>query len=567
MTQFKNSLLIPEIIRAIEELDFINQTSIQEKIIPHLLTSQSDLIASAQTGTGKTAAFGLPIIQLTNIKNTKIQTLILCPTRELCMQISQDLINFSKFIEGINILAVYGGANIEKQINRLKKGVHIVIGTPGRTKDLLNRKKLNLNGVKRIILDESDEMLTMGFKDDLDSILKASPTERQILLFSATMPKHILKISEKYMQNPMHISAEKTNTSPNNVEHIYYLVMAKDKYETLKRVADFNPNIYGIVFCRTRRETKDISSKLMIEGYNVDALHGDLSQAQRDEVMMKFRKKQLQLLIATDVAARGLDVNNLTHIINYNITDDIESYIHRSGRTGRAGRDGKSISIIHSREIHRIYSIEKKYKIKFSKEKVPAGDEICKKQLYSLIDKINNVKIDEEQIAPFLKDVYDKLENLDREILIKHFVSIEFNRFLLYYKNSKDINEITSSKDDKKNNVVYSRMYINIGKRRSLNPARLIGLINESLKSDDAKIGKIDIKDKYSFFDIEKNKVKKLIESLIDKKFEGMNVLIEVANEKNKNKSQTKFKKIKLDNRKLKQKKRTNNRRKRNKRK
>ena len=534
MVSFDKSLLIPEIIKAIKELGFIFKTPIQEKIIPHLLTSKLDLIASAQTGTGKTAAFGLPIIQITNINNIKTQTLILCPTRELCLQITKDLISFSKFIDKIKILAVYGGANIENQIKSLKKGVHIVVGTPGRTKDLLNRKKLNLNHIERLILDESDEMLTMGFKDDLERILDSTPMNRQILLFSATMPQHILKISEKYMHNPIRISTEKFNSTPNNVEHIYYLVMAKNKYEVLKRVTDYNPNIYGIIFCRTRRETKDIARKLMIDGYNVDALHGDLSQAQRDEVMIKFRGKHLQLLIATDVAARGIDVDSLTHIINYNIPEDAENYIHRSGRTGRAGRSGKSISIINPREIHYIKSIESKYKVNFLNRKVPIGEEICKKQLYSLIDRITNIEVDEKQIAPFLDKAYEKLINLDRDKLIRHFISMEFNRFLFYYKSSEDINQINKKvnvqNNKKKINTSYTNLYINIGKRKGLNPALLIGLINESLKSDDAKIGKIDIKDKFTFFDIEKNKVEKLIKNMMNKKFEGMKVLIEITN-------------------------------------
>ena len=575
MVSFSKSLLIPEIIKAIKELGFDYQTPIQEKIIPHLLSSQSDLIASAQTGTGKTAAFGLPIIQLTNIKNMKVQTLILCPTRELCIQIYEDLIKFSKFINGINILAVYGGSNIEKQIKRLKRGVHIVIGTPGRSKDLLKRKKLNLSNLEKIILDESDEMLTMGFKDDLDFILEASPKDKQILLFSATMPRHILKISEKYMHYPIKISTEQVSKSPNNVNHIYYLVMAKYKYEALKRIADYNPNIYGIVFCRTRRETKDISSRLMVEGYNVDALHGDLSQSQRDEVMVKFRKNQLQLLIATDVAARGLDVNNLTHIINYNIPDDAENYIHRSGRTGRAGKKGTSISIIHSREKNRIKLIENKYKIKFSIEKVPIGEEICKKQLYSLIDRVTNVVVDEEQIEPFFNTIYNKLETLNRDELIKHFISIEFNRFLLYYKNSEDINIVNSSRHSLKyrrnnkikGNISFKTLYINIGKKRNLNPSRLMGLINETLKSDDTKIGKIDIKDKFSFFGIEEKRVDKLIKGLMNKKFEGMEIIVELVNNKTKDRTADKYKKRRYNSSKsrVKQKKRMKNRTRKNK--
>ena len=559
MTLFKNTTLNNAILKSIKELGFIDLTPVQNKIIPYLLDSNIDLIVSAQTGTGKTAAFGLPIIQLTNIDSIDTQTLILSPTRELCKQIADDIFKYSKYVNGLKILSIYGGTNIEPQIKALKKGSHIVIGTPGRTKDLIKRKKLLLTNLDRIILDEADEMLTMGFKDDLDFILSKTPPKKQILLFSATMPKHILMIAEKYMENPVNITAEKTNSTPNKVNHIYYVVMAKNKYEVLKRIADSNPNIYGIVFCRTRNETKDIVNKLIQDGYNADALHGELSQAQRDEVMLRFRKNKLQMLVATDVAARGLDVDNLTHIINYNMPDDMEVYIHRSGRTGRAGRNGISISIIHTREAFKIKNIEKKYKIKFLKELIPNGKEICEKQLYSLIDKVQKVEVDEIQIEPFLPEIYNKLESLKREDLIKHFVSAEFNRFLSYYKNSRDINVSTKQLNNYKGNenkktiserrkTPFSNLYINLGKNNKLNPQRLMGLINENIKYGNALIGKIDIKKSFSFFEIEKKIIPKLIKGLENKYFEGTKVSIELSkgstiNENSKKRKSSKNKK------------------------
>ena len=367
MNNFSTSGLAREIIDAVTELGFEIPTPIQAKTIPHLLTSNQDLIAFAQTGTGKTAAFGLPILQLTDIKSPKPQTLILCPTRELCIQITRDLANYSKYLPVMNIVAVYGGTSIDNQIRALKKGAQIVVATPGRAKDLINRRKLKLNDVQRVVLDEADEMLTMGFKDDLDAILAETHHQKQTMLFSATMSKEILAITKKYMDHPVEISATPKNTGAENVRHLYYMVHAKDRYQVLKRIADMNPNIYGIVFCRTRKETKEIAAKFMQDGYNSDAIHGDLSQAQRDEVMSRFRMRRLQLLIATDVAARGLDVNDLTHIINFDLPDDIEVYIHRSGRTARAGKSGISIAIIHMRETGKIKAIERKFGISFTR--------------------------------------------------------------------------------------------------------------------------------------------------------------------------------------------------------
>ena len=428
------------LMKSIKELGFKKPTPIQSKVIPHLLGSTQDLIATAQTGTGKTAAFGLPLLQLTDTNNDSIQTLILCPTRELCLQIGKDLSTYSKYLKNINTLPVYGGAKIDKQIRSLKKRPQIIVGTPGRTKDLIRRKKLFLGNIKRLILDESDEMLSMGFKDDLEFIIKSASKEKQILLFSATMNSKVSAVTKKYMKNSLKISVASVNRAAENVDHLFYMVQARDRYEVVKRIADMNPDIYGIVFCRTRRETKEVANKLMNDHYNADTIHGDLTQNERDDVMMRFRKRKLQILVATDVAARGLDVEDLTHVINYNLPDDDEIYVHRSGRTGRAGRNGISIAIIHGREHHRIKEIERKSSISFKKQRVPNGLEICKKRLYTLIDKIEKVKVNEDQIEQFLPYIYDKLNWLDREQLIKHFVSTEFNRYLSYYRDARDIN-------------------------------------------------------------------------------------------------------------------------------
>ena len=538
MNNFKETQLNSNILKAISEMGFKTPTPIQAKTIPHLMNSNQDLIATAQTGTGKTAAFGLPSIHLTDLKYNDTQTLVLCPTRELCIQIAKDLAKYSKFVAGINILAVYGGSDIKTQIRSLNRGAHIVIGTPGRTKDLIKRKKLNISRITRIILDEADEMLTMGFKDDLEMILSHTPKEKQTLLFSATMSKKVIAITESYMSNPEKIAAAQMNITAENVEHIYYMVNAKDRYEVVKRIADINPNIYGIVFCRTRRETKDIANKLMNDGYNADTLNGDLSQAERDEVMGRFRKRQLQLLVATDVAARGLDVDDLSHIINFNLPDDFEIYVHRSGRTGRAGKKGISIAILHTREMRKIREIEKRTKISFSRKDVPTGMDICKTRLLSLIDKVENVDVDEQQIAQFMPDIYKKLEWLERDELIKHFVSTEFNRYLSYYKNARDINISNNSKNRGKKRrdnpnrndrslTSLSGYYINIGFQSKMNPGRLMGLINECLRSSNAVIGNIEIMKTFSFFEIEKEYEDKLINSFKGKKFAGISIQIE----------------------------------------
>ena len=537
---FSHTFLKDELLTAIKELGFKKPTPIQEKVIPHLLSSNQDLIASAQTGTGKTAAFGLPLLNLTQVEDLRTQTIILCPTRELCIQITNDLKKYSKYIKGINIVAVYGGASIETQIKGLKKGAHIVIGTPGRTKDLIKRKKLSIINVERVILDEADEMLSMGFKEDLEAILAKTPKIKQTLLFSATMTKNVIAVTKKYMRNALEISVASIKMTAENVTHVLYTVQAKDRYEVIKRVADINPDIYGLVFCRTRRETKEIANKLMNDNYNADTLHGDLSQPQRDEVMGRFRKRQIQLLVATDVAARGLDVVDLTHVINYNLPDDDGIYIHRSGRTGRAGKKGISIAIVHGRETRKINEIENKYGISFAKNLVPNGEEICQKRLFALIDKIETVNVNEKQIEPFLPVIYKKLDWLDREKLIKHFVSAEFNRYLSYYKNAKDINLTDRPKGRKRGKTSkqarrqtpFEKFYINIGFKNKINPGRLIELINDCLNSRDAVIGHIEILKKFSFFEIEGKYEAQLVNSIKNKKFEGIPLLIETAKEK-----------------------------------
>jgi len=537
---FSHTFLKDELLTAIKELGFKKPTPIQEKVIPHLLSSNQDLIASAQTGTGKTAAFGLPLLNLTQVEDLRTQTIILCPTRELCIQITNDLKKYSKYIKGINIVAVYGGASIETQIKGLKKGAHIVIGTPGRTKDLIKRKKLSIINVERVILDEADEMLSMGFKEDLEAILAKTPKIKQTLLFSATMTKNVIAVTKKYMRNALEISVASIKMTAENVTHVLYTVQAKDRYEVVKRVADINPDIYGLVFCRTRRETKEIANKLMNDNYNADTLHGDLSQPQRDEVMGRFRKRQIQLLVATDVAARGLDVVDLTHVINYNLPDDDGIYIHRSGRTGRAGKKGISIAIVHGRETRKINEIENKYGISFTKNLVPTGEEICQKRLFALIDKIETVNVNEKQIEPFLPVIYKKLDWLDREKLIKHFVSAEFNRYLSYYKNAKDINLTDRPKGRKRGKTSkqarrqtpFEKFYINIGFKNKINPGRLIELINDCLNSRDAVIGHIEILKKFSFFEIEGKYEAQLVNSIKNKKFEGIPLLIETAKEK-----------------------------------
>ena len=528
MSKFKEIGVAKDLCKGINEMGFINPTEVQEQSIPFLLLENRDLISLAQTGTGKTAAFGLPVIQKTELKNKYVQSIILCPTRELCIQICKDLETYSKYVSGIKILAVYGGTNIDTQIKSLNKGVHIVVGTPGRTKDLIKRKVLKLELVDKVVLDEADEMLSMGFKDDLDFILERTRADRQTMLFSATISKEVKSISKRYMSDAKEISVSKINSGAKNIEHHIYNVSSRNKYEALKRIADFNPNIYGIVFCRTKRHTKDIANKFMAEGYNADAIHGDLSQNQRDEVMQRFRNKSLQILIATDVAARGLDVDDITHVINYSLPDDPEVYIHRSGRTARAGKSGISIAISNESERRKIKAIEKKGGIKFVNKDVPTGVEICSNQLYKMIDKIENVEVDEKQIKPFLKDIYQKLEWLDRDELIKRFVSVEFNRFLNYYKEANKLQSKRSKKSEKKrgNKKSMTGFSINIGRKHRATPIDIISIINRALKSNDIEIGKIELNRYQTFFEIDKDFADELTSNIKKIDFRGNDIVL-----------------------------------------
>lgn len=539
MANFKDIGVNKELLKSIQEMGFETPTPIQKESIPCLLTSRQDLISLAQTGTGKTAAFGLPIIQQIDPKIKHVQAIVLCPTRELCIQIAKDLIAFSKYLDYVKILPVYGGTKIENQIKSIKKGIQIIVGTPGRTKDLIKRKILKLDIVNRVVLDEADEMLSMGFKDDLDFILDKTSNNRQTMLFSATMSKEVISISKKYMKDAKEIAVAKKNSAAKNVEHHIYDISSRHKYEALKRIADYNPNIYGIVFCRTRRQTKEITNKFINDGYNADAIHGDLSQGQRDEVMSRFRDKSLQMLIATDVAARGLDVEDLTHIINYSLPDDPEIYTHRSGRTGRAGKSGISIAISNSRESRKIKSIENKSQIKFLKKEVPTGKDICSKQLFKLIEKIEKVKVDNKQIEPYLDDIYKKLEWLSREDLIKHFVSAEFNRFLEYYKNSNNINnkEVKSRSDSKfKNGKSNRNSFVNysisIGRKKGISPIELISLINRVMKSNQIEIGKIDIRGDHTIFEMDKSLSTDLSKGIKKINFRGNDLSIEETDDK-----------------------------------
>ena len=542
MGNFKDLGVNKGLLKAVEEMGFVSPTAVQELAIPYLLKGKKDLIALAQTGTGKTAAFGLPCIQHVDRKVKDVQTIVLCPTRELCIQISKDLMKFAKHLDYVKIVAVYGGTSIENQIKFIKKGVQIIVGTPGRTKDLINRRVLKLDIVNKVVLDEADEMLSMGFKEDLNYILDTTSKNRQTMLFSATMSKEVRSISKKYMKDAEEITVERLNSGAKNVEHHVYNVNSKDKYDTLKRIADFNPDIYGIVFCRTRRETQQIANKFMNDGYNADAIHGELSQSQRDDVMSKFRQKSLQILIATDVAARGLDVDSLTHVINYSLPDDPEVYTHRSGRTGRAGKNGISIAISNSREGRKLKSIENKSQINFIRKDVPSGKDICSKQLFKLIERIQKVKVDQKQIEPFLEDIYSKLESLSREDLIKHFVSAEFNKFLDYYNKSKDVKSENKRNDKGENRKPFNErssnrnsfinFSINIGRKNGVSPIELISLINRALKSNEIEIGGIDIRESYTIFEIDGSIKNDLIKKIPKIDFNGNSLSLKQTEEK-----------------------------------
>lgn len=547
---FEELGIAPEIEQAIRVMGFEKPLPIQEKIIPILLQRNTDIIGLAQTGTGKTAAFGIPIVQQTDVRVNKPQVVILSPTRELCVQITKDLTNYAVNTHGLKILAVYGGAGIVPQMNALKQGVHVIVATPGRLIDLINRKVANLSSVYRVVLDEADEMLNMGFADDLNTILEQVPEDRNTLLFSATMPTEIRKIASRYMRNPEEVLIGKRNASAENVKHLLYTVHARDKYLALKRIADFYPKIYGIVFCRTRLETQEIADKLIQDGYSADSLHGDLSQPMRDTVMQKFRVRNIQLLVATDVAARGLDVNDLTHVIHYSLPDDHEIYTHRSGRTGRVGKDGISIAITHLREKYSVKKIEDHLHIRFERMKIPTGKEICEKQLFNLVDKMEHVEMENDAIDDFLPVIYKKLEWLSKEEVIKRFVSVEFNRFLNYYQDADELTEPVEQRErgrdhdkvrqprgkdrhsrdsDGTAEKGYTRIFISLGKMDGLVPAGLIEHINHNMPTVKVPVGRIDLLQKFSFFEVKSSYARQVVEQLKDTRYRGSRIDVSIA--------------------------------------
>lgn len=531
----------PQLLKAIQEMGFEWPMPIQEMVIPHLLNKEGDVVGLAQTGTGKTAAFGLPVLQRIDVAREVPQALIIAPTRELCLQIAGDLADFAKYIDGLRILPVYGGSSIESQIKALRRGVQVIVATPGRLIDLINRKVVDLHDVHTVILDEADEMLNMGFLDDIKEILTHVPVERKMLMFSATMPREIAEIAKNFMHDPVEFVAGTRNEGAKNVRHIYYMVKAHDKYLALKRVADNNPDIYGIIFCRTRKETQEIADKLIADGYNADCLHGDLSQAQRDMAMRKFRDHVTQLLVATDVAARGLDVDDLTHVINYGLPEDTAVYTHRSGRTGRAGKTGVSVAIIHSREKSRLREIEKKIGKEFEYRKVPTPDHIIEKQLYNLADRLERVEVNEAEIAKYLPGVSKKLEWLSGEDLLKRILSLEFNRLLAYYQNMPDIDlnaddkkekgdkKAKRDRDDRSAERGMERIYVNVGKRQGFYPGNLMEIVNSNVQGSKPDIGRIDLLPDYTLFDVRQADAPRVIAALKGADFFGHRLYAEQA--------------------------------------
>ena len=537
MKTFEELGVSEEIRRAIEELGFEHPMPVQEEVIPYLLGNRNDVIALAQTGTGKTAAFGIPVLQRIDPQSRATQALVLSPTRELCLQIADDLNDFAKYIDGINVVAVYGGTSIIDQIKQLRRGAQIIVATPGRLIDLMHRGKVDLVGVRNVVLDEADEMLNMGFADSINEIFEGVPQDRNTLLFSATMSREIERIAKSYLHDYKEIVVGSRNEGAESVNHIYYMVNAKDKYLALKRIVDFYPRIFAIIFCRTKKETQEVADKLIHDGYNAESLHGDLSQQQRDLTMQKFRQHLTQLLVATDVAARGLDVDDLTHVINYGLPDDIESYTHRSGRTGRAGKKGTSIAIIHTRERSKMRAIEKEIGKEFVKGTIPSAKEICTKQLYKVMDEIVKTDVDEEQIEPFMAEINRHFGYMDKEDVIKKIVSREFGRFLAYYANAQEIEEPTaaSAKAERKGRergekrgphkpeAGYKRLFINLGKADGFYPGEVMQYINKYVKGRQ-DVGHIDLLGKYSYIEVPEEDARKVVKALDGTVYKGRTV-------------------------------------------
>ncbi len=541
MNPFSTLGIRHDIVNAITELGFETPTPIQEQAIPVLLSGSNDFVGLAQTGTGKTAAFGLPLLELLDFEENYPQALILCPTRELCLQITSDINKYSKSMKNVNVVAVYGGANISDQLRQIKRGVQIVVATPGRMLDIINRKAIDFSQVGFVVLDEADEMLNMGFQEDIDTILSTTPDDKKTWLFSATMPSEVRRIAKKYMTDPFELTMGTKNTGNVNIEHEYYVVRARDKYAAFKRIIDFNPEIFGIVFCRTKIETQEIAESLVKDGYNADALHGDLSQQQRDKVMKRYRERSLQLLIATDVAARGIDVNDVTHVINYSLPDEIENYTHRSGRTGRAGKTGISIAIINSKELGKIRQIERGIGKQFTKAEIPNGFDVCEKQLFALVHKVHNVEVNQEQIEQYIPRIMDEFKDLDKEEIIKRFASLEFNRFLEYYSNAPDLNASAEdrSRDDRGDRSFksstspgYTRLFMNLGSVDDFTRGDMLGFICNNTKISGKSVGKIDLKGVFTFFEVENAHVEQVQQAFKSVDFQGREVRIELAGDR-----------------------------------
>jgi ATP-dependent RNA helicase DeaD len=567
---FKELGLRVEVLQSIEAMGFAEPTPIQQSAIPHLLNDQSDFVGLAQTGTGKTAAFGLPLIHKVTDRPTETQGLIIAPTRELCLQISKDLEAFAQFDKQIRVVAVYGGTDIRRQMTEIKRGATIVVATPGRLVDLINRRAINLQTVETVVLDEADEMLNMGFKEDIDAILDATPDTKNVWLFSATMPKEVAAIAKNYMTDPLEVAMGHKNQSNENIEHIYYTVKERDRYDALKRLIDASPEIFGLVFCRTRNETATVAEKLAKDGYSAEPLHGDLSQAMRDRVMDRFRERSIQLLVATDVAARGIDVDNITHVINYNLPDDIENYTHRSGRTARAGRQGKSLVLINARENYKIKAIERQIRMTFASALIPEASEICGIQLNKLISKVKEIEVKENDIAPFLPAIMADFEELSKEEVIKKFISAEFNRFIEYYDRAGDLNVSGGKGDredrgergrdrndrfDRKDRFERSdrgdrgdrgdrndraprdmgdrtRFFVSLGKRDGLNPGGLLRVICDATGIKSASVGRIDVMPNFSFFEADKGDEGAILSQVNGADYEGHKVMVEITQKK-----------------------------------
>ncbi len=527
--------------KAIEELGFVQPMPVQEEVIPYLISPEGrDVIALAQTGTGKTAAFGIPLLERIDTTRRETQALVLSPTRELCLQITDDIRDFAKYMDGVHVEAVYGGASIEPQMRALKKGVNIIVATPGRLVDLMHRGYARLEQVQTIVLDEADEMLNMGFSESINEVFESLPAEHSTLMFSATMSREVERIAKKYLHDYQEIVVGSRNEGAENVNHIYYLVSAKDKYLALKRIVDYYPKIFAIIFCRTKVETQEIADKLIRDGYNAESLHGDLAQPQRDLTMQKFRQHLTQLLVATDVAARGLDVDDLTHVINFGLPDDIENYTHRSGRTGRAGKKGTSISIVHSKEKFKIRNIEKEIGKAFVQAEIPSAEEICKKQLYKVMDQIVKTDVDDEEIAPFMQDISRYFEYIDKEEIIKKIVSLEFGKFLAYYAEAPEIEKVDMAKEKKpqtdkqklqnKAQKGYKRLFINLGKRDGFYPGELMQTLNRFVGGRQ-EVGHIDLLDTISYFEVPEKDAKKVMIQLTGIRYKGHTVRCNDADE------------------------------------